>query len=79
MFDSDGIKNSTVNNIGEIYEGEFEYYLSREFWLDIMNKDVNKGNEVKVLQEKFRINKSETMVFGGQIVYKEGIWIGMYG
>ena len=38
--------------------------VSGEIWLDICNKEVNKGVAIQKVQEKFNITKEETMVFG---------------
>jgi len=38
--------------------------VSGEVWLDIMNKDTNKGKALKELQNNLNISKNETMVFG---------------
>jgi hydroxymethylpyrimidine pyrophosphatase-like HAD family hydrolase len=38
--------------------------LSGENWVDLTENDVNKGTALSVLQKKFEILPSETMVFG---------------
>lgn len=40
------------------------FVVSGDKWIDIMNKGISKGNAIKILQEKFKINKENTMVFG---------------
>lgn len=46
------------------YGNKLQIALSGELWLDIINRDVNKGVAIKLLQEKFNIKPEETMVFG---------------
>lgn len=41
-----------------------EVVISGEFWVDIMNKHINKGQALKIIQEKFDILPSETLAFG---------------
>ncbi|WP_419868013.1 Cof-type HAD-IIB family hydrolase [Chryseobacterium sp. CT-SW4] len=48
---------------------EFEKYnlevvVSGQYWLDIMNKDINKGNALEKLQKSLNISPMQTMVFG---------------
>lgn len=38
--------------------------VSGEYWVDIMNKNVNKGNAIERMQKHFNISEEETMVFG---------------
>lgn len=48
------------NNLDDI----LGFVVSGDKWIDIMNKGVSKGNAIKILQEKFKINQKNTMVFG---------------
>lgn len=41
-----------------------EVVVSGKYWLDIMNKDINKGNAVGILQNLLDISPSQTMSFG---------------
>lgn len=41
-----------------------EVVVSGKFWLDIMNKDINKGNALEKLQKSLNITPQQTMVFG---------------
>ena len=43
---------------------DLKVVISGEVWLDIMNKDTNKGKALKALQNQLGISKDETMVFG---------------
>ena len=46
------------------YNKDFKVAVSGFVWIDITNKDADKGEGLKVLQEKLGISKDETMVFG---------------
>lgn len=51
------------------YFKHFEEYgldvvVSGKHWMDIMNKNINKGNAVKRLQQELKIDASQTMAFG---------------
>ncbi|MGV4413564.1 Cof-type HAD-IIB family hydrolase [Chryseobacterium sp. T1] len=41
-----------------------EVVVSGEYWLDIMNKDINKGNALAILQNLLEISPEQTMCFG---------------
>lgn len=41
-----------------------EVVVSGKNWLDIMNKDINKGNALEKLQKALNISPQQTMVFG---------------
>ncbi len=41
-----------------------EVVVSGKYWLDIMNKNINKGNALEKLQKTLNISPQQTMVFG---------------
>ncbi len=45
-------------------ENEMQVKVSGENWLDISHPKANKGNALKILQDKLGISKEETMAFG---------------
>ncbi|MGK6341356.1 HAD family hydrolase [Chryseobacterium sp. DT-3] len=45
-------------------ENNLEVVVSGKYWLDIMNKDINKGNALEKLQNLLNITPSQTMSFG---------------
>ncbi len=45
-------------------ENEIEVKISGEHWVDLSHFDANKGYALKILQDKLRVSKEETMVFG---------------
>lgn len=46
------------------YSENFKVAVSGFVWIDVTNKNSDKGTGLKVLQEKLGISKDETMVFG---------------
>lgn len=58
----------SANNCSPIlfskWSKSFQLAVSGDIWLDIGRNDVNKGIAIKFLQNKFKINKNETMAFG---------------
>jgi len=61
---ADGVNSSIVDYLKENLNGKLEFVVSGGKWIDIMNKGISKGNAIKILQEKFKIDKRNTMVFG---------------
>lgn len=46
------------------YEGQYKVAISGARWLDITEFEADKGNAVRLLQEKLGVSYDETMVFG---------------
>ncbi len=61
---SNGINPHISEHLEKKLGDTLEFVVSGDKWIDIMNKDVSKGNAIKILQEKFAINEKNTMVFG---------------
>ncbi|MCY6484823.1 HAD family hydrolase [Clostridium aestuarii] len=61
---ADGVKPAILEYLKKNLNSNLEFVVSGYNWIDIMNKGINKGNAVKILQEKFKINPKNTMVFG---------------
>lgn len=63
FYDILGVKENSLqlfkNNIPDIVGTQ-----SNVHWLDIAPKGTNKGEAVKTLQKKYKINQDETMAFG---------------
>lgn len=45
-------------------EDDFLICVSGEFWIDFMNKGVNKGEAIKRIQQHYKVSYDETMAFG---------------
>lgn len=54
------------NKLGDFHD-RVEAVLSGNCWIDIANKNVDKGNAVRMLQEKYRISAVNCMAFGDYI------------
>jgi len=61
---ADGVNSSIVNYLKENLNDKVEFVVSGDKWVDIMNKGISKGNAIEILQEKFKVNQKNTMVFG---------------
>jgi Cof subfamily protein (haloacid dehalogenase superfamily) len=59
-----GVNSAIVNYLEENLNAKLEFVVSGGKWIDIMNKGINKGKAIKILQEKFNIDEKNTMVFG---------------
>lgn len=57
-------------------ENDLQVKVSGQIWLDLFHKDANKGRAVQVIQQRFGIDFTETMVFGDYLndleMMKEG-------
>lgn len=49
---------------GPKWEGKVQVSLTSPVWIDIYNKDTDKGVAMNIIQEKFNIKRDETMAFG---------------
>jgi len=78
MFD---MANAEANSYEHFKKYEIENVSitpSGFYWLDIMNKDVNKGVAIKKAQSRFNISYDETMVFGDYLNDLEMMESAMY-
>mgnify|MGYP001036275545 CR=1 FL=1 len=60
----DGVKAPMLQYLRNNLNDNLEFVVSGDCWIDIMNRGVSKGNAIKILQEKFKIEEKNTMVFG---------------
>ncbi len=59
--------NSAQNSyplLKPLFGHKYKLSVSGEVWLDINNKNINKGNALKEIQKNFHISYNETMAFG---------------
>lgn len=61
---SGGVKKDILQYLKYNLNSDLEFVVSGDGWIDIMNKDVSKGNAVSILQKKLNVDKENTMVFG---------------
>ncbi|NEU03441.1 HAD family hydrolase [Clostridium senegalense] len=64
LCDFNGANGNSYEVFNEKYKDKLKVVTSGNIWLDIMNKDANKGVAIKFLQNKLNISFSETMAFG---------------
>lgn len=64
ILDLKGAEQNSSSALIEAFSDNYTVQVSGEYWIDIMNKGINKGNALKSLQDELNISKSETMTFG---------------
>lgn len=64
IYDENGPENYSYPILNGIYKDRFNLEISGTYWVDIVNKDVNKGVALKRIQEMLDVSPDETMVFG---------------
>lgn len=60
-----------IENIRKYIGKDVHIIYEDEKWIDIVAKDVNKGNTVRWLQDTLKTTKNETLVFGDNVNDKE--------
>ena len=60
----DGAEEHLYPHLKEYEKYNLKVVVSGKNWLDIMNKDINKGHALEKLQQSLGIKPEETMVFG---------------
>lgn len=66
FYDSGHQVETTFKTFMEEWQDRYKVVTAGTMWLDIQQKDVNKGRAVAYLQESLGISPEETMVFGDQ-------------
>jgi Cof subfamily protein (haloacid dehalogenase superfamily) len=61
---SEGVNSHILDYLNKNLNDSLEFVVSGGKWIDIMNKGISKGNAIKAIQEKFKIEQKNTMVFG---------------
>lgn len=63
VYHFDGSENHVYPHLRH-FEDQLQVKVSGANWIDISDPKAHKGNALKILQKKFGISSSETMVFG---------------
>ncbi len=63
ICDLEGAEENSYKGYKDYYD-KFKVSVSGKIWMDITDKNINKGLALESLQKKLRVEKSETMVFG---------------
>ncbi|MCW3169963.1 Cof-type HAD-IIB family hydrolase [Chryseobacterium sp. 09-1422] len=64
VYHPEGSEEHLYPALEKFQQYNLEVVVSGKFWLDIMNKDINKGNALEKLQKTLNISPQQTMVFG---------------
>ena len=64
LCDLSGAANNSNKVLNPLFGDEFMVVVAGEIWLDIMNKNVNKGAALEKIQKDENISYEETVVFG---------------
>lgn len=64
LYDLHNPKNNSYPVLSRILGDSMELTVSGEYWMDIMNKGVEKGTALSRIQKELGITKEETMAFG---------------
>ncbi|MBQ2823578.1 MAG: HAD family phosphatase [Oscillospiraceae bacterium] len=64
VCDKKGPRNNALPVLSEKFAEDFTVAETGPRWIDIMNKGINKGAALEILQRELNISKAETMSFG---------------
>lgn len=64
ICDFNGAKDNSYKIIEPLFGNTHKVVVSGNLWIDINNKNINKGEALKKIQKDFNISYDETMVFG---------------
>jgi len=64
VYHADGSELNVYPFLKEFEKYDLEIVVSGQYWLDIMNKNINKGNALEKLQKVLNITPQQTMAFG---------------
>nr|WP_314490275.1 Cof-type HAD-IIB family hydrolase [uncultured Chryseobacterium sp.] len=64
VYHSEGAEEHLYPALQQFEKYNLEVVVSGKYWLDIMNRDINKGNALEKLQKTLNISPKQTMVFG---------------
>lgn len=64
VCDLNGSSEHSYKILEPLFGSDFKVVVSGTIWVDIMNKNINKGDALKQLQKEDNITFEETMVFG---------------
>ena len=64
VYHPEGSELNVYPVLKEFEKYNLEIVVSGKYWLDIMNKNINKGNALEKLQDTLNISPQQTMAFG---------------
>lgn len=64
IYHPEGSEKNLYPFLKHFEEFGLEVVVSGQYWMDIMNKNINKGKALSILQKELQITPDQTMVFG---------------
>ncbi len=64
IYHPEGSEENLFPYLKHFKNKNLEVVVSGQYWVDIMNRNINKGKALEIIQKKMNILPSETMVFG---------------
>lgn len=64
VYHPDGSEKNIYPYLKHFENENLEVVVSGKFWVDIMNRNINKGKALEIIQKKLNILPSQTMAFG---------------
>lgn len=64
VYHSGGSEENLYPYLKHFANENLEVVISGQYWVDIMNRNINKGKALEIIQKKLNILPSETMAFG---------------
>lgn len=64
IFQPNGIENHIIEKLELKFGNRISLQRGGKIWLDIVSNGISKGIALKIIQDRFKICKEETMVFG---------------
>ena len=64
VYHPEGSEKNLYPFLKQFENSNLEVVVSGEFWVDIMNRNINKGKALEIIQKKLNILPSQTMAFG---------------
>ena len=64
IYHPEGSEKNIYPYLKHFEDENLEVVVSGKYWVDVMNRDINKGKALEILQKKLNILPSQTMAFG---------------
>ncbi|PZU83598.1 MAG: Cof-type HAD-IIB family hydrolase [Chryseobacterium sp.] len=64
VYHPDGSEKNIYPYLKHFEDKNLEVVVSGQYWVDVMNRDINKGKALEIIQKKLNILPSQTMAFG---------------
>jgi Cof subfamily protein (haloacid dehalogenase superfamily) len=64
IFRPSGFEENILNQLEFKFGSNLSFQRGGKVWLDVVNKGIDKGTSLKMIQERLNISEEETLVFG---------------